>query len=49
MAQRVYRIDDPDAYRKAGPTDLLEMLPVPGGNPIFLPKWIFNTSGCSTK
>jgi len=40
MAKRVYPIDDPDAYRKAGPTDLLELLPVPGGNPIFLPKWI---------
>ena len=40
MAKRVFQIDNSDEYRKAGPTDLIEMLPVPGGNAIFLPKWI---------
>jgi hypothetical protein len=46
MSKRVYQIDDATAYRKAGPTDLLEMLPVPGGNPIFLPKWIVEILVC---
>ena len=36
----VYRLDKPKEYRKAGPTDLIELLPVPGGNPLFLLKWI---------
>ena len=40
MATGVYRVYRPDEYRKAGTTDLMEMSPAPGGNHLFLPKWI---------
>ncbi|MGO9015464.1 MAG: hypothetical protein ACLQF0_10830 [Dissulfurispiraceae bacterium] len=43
MANDVFRVHKSDELRKAGPTDLLELLPVPGGNPLFLPKWIIET------
>ena len=43
MASRVYSIDQPDAYRKAGPTDLIEMLPVSGANPLYMQKWFLET------
>lgn len=43
MATRVYRVDKPEEYRKAGPTDLLELQPAPGCNPLFLMKWIVET------
>lgn len=39
MGTAIYRIHKPGEYRKAGPYDLIEMLPVPGQNPLFLPKW----------
>lgn len=39
MAIGIYRVHVPDEYRKAGPTDLVELSPPPGGNPLFLPKW----------
>lgn len=38
MAQGIYRVDRPDEYRKAGPTDLIELLPVPASHPLFLRK-----------
>ncbi len=40
MAINLYHVTDPEAYQAAGPTDLIELLPVPGCNPLFLPKWI---------
>jgi MoxR-like ATPase len=38
MLRQVFRVDKPKEYQKAGPTDLIKLLPVPGGNPLFLPK-----------
>ena len=43
MAKGVYRAYKPKEYRKAGPTDLIQLLPVPGGNPLFLLKWVVET------
>jgi len=40
MVKTVYRVERPEEYRIAGPTDLIELLPVPGGNALFLMKWI---------
>ncbi|MCK4787823.1 MAG: hypothetical protein KAV87_28975 [Desulfobacteraceae bacterium] len=40
MANRIYRVNKPKEYKKAGPTDLIELLPVPGGNVLFILKWI---------
>lgn len=38
MAGQVFRVNDSYEYQKAGPTDLIRLLPVPGTNPLFLPK-----------
>jgi MoxR-like ATPase len=38
MQTQVFRVDDAREYQKAGPTDLIKLLPVPGSNPLFLPK-----------
>lgn len=40
MVKKVYRVEKPEEYRIAGPTDLIELLPVPGGNSLFLMKWV---------
>jgi hypothetical protein len=40
MAIGVYCLTDAEQYRKAGPTDLMELKPPPGGNRLYLPKWI---------
>lgn len=40
MAKGVYSVCKPHEYQKAGPTDLIELHPVPGGNPLFILKWI---------
>ena len=37
---QVYRIDRIQEYRKAGPTDLIELLPAPNRNQLYLPKWL---------
>jgi hypothetical protein len=39
MGTAIYRVDRRNEYRRAGPDDLIELLPVPGQNPLFLPKW----------
>lgn len=39
MGTSIFRVSEPAAYRKAGPNDLIELEPVPGQNPLFLPKW----------
>ncbi len=38
MSQNVFRINNPNELRKAGPLDLIEMVPVPGANSLYLPK-----------
>ncbi|MDY6988904.1 MAG: AAA family ATPase [Thermodesulfobacteriota bacterium] len=40
MANGVYRISRLEEYRKAGSTDIVEMLPAPGCNRLFLPKFV---------
>jgi MoxR-like ATPase len=40
MIKKIYRVDKPEEYRIAGPTDLIEILSVPGGNALYLMKWI---------
>jgi hypothetical protein len=39
MGTFIFRVSKPGEYRKAGPNDLIELRPVPGQNPLFLPKW----------
>ncbi|MEW6386508.1 MAG: hypothetical protein AB1491_03215 [Thermodesulfobacteriota bacterium] len=43
MANAVYRVWNPKEYLKAGPTDIVELLPVPGHHPLFLVKWVVDT------
>ena len=43
MASQVYRVTNEAEYRKAGPMDLIELQPVPGGHPLFLLKWLVET------
>jgi len=38
MQTQVFRVEDAREYQKAGPSDLVKLLPVPGSNPLFLPK-----------
>jgi len=38
MSTRVFRVDKKREYQKAGPTDLIRLLPVEGTNPLYLPK-----------
>jgi hypothetical protein len=40
MTTQVFRIHRPGEYRKAGPTDLIELIPAPGSTPLFLLKWL---------
>ncbi len=40
---RVYHVHKPNEYKKAGPTDLIELLPAPGNHPLFIPKHIIET------
>jgi hypothetical protein len=39
MTTFIYRIHKTAEYRRAGPDDLIQLLPVPGQHPLFLPKW----------
>jgi hypothetical protein len=39
MSNQVFRIDKENEYLKAGPTDLIQLLPTPNGNPLFILKW----------
>jgi len=43
MATQVFCVDKPREYQKAGPSDLIKLLPVPNTNPLFLAKWIPET------
>ncbi len=43
MNMQVFRVHRAGDYRKAGPTDLIELLPAPGSNPLFIMKWILET------
>lgn len=40
MKTRTYRVDRAREYHQAGPNDLVKLLPVPGGHPIFVLKWV---------
>jgi MoxR-like ATPase len=43
MSQAVFRVTEPREYQSAGPTDLVELLPAPGCNAIFVVKWLLET------
>ncbi|MBL7222388.1 MAG: hypothetical protein ISS72_00915 [Candidatus Brocadiae bacterium] len=38
MSHQVFRVDDAAEFQRAGPTDLIELLPVEGTNALFIPK-----------
>ena len=40
MSLQVFRVDKPAELSRAGATDLVQLLPVPGGHPLFVQKWI---------
>lgn len=40
MSNPVFRVNKPDEYQKAGPSDLIELVPVQGMNPLYLSKYI---------
>ncbi len=42
-SSNVYPVWEPERYRLAGPTDLIELRPVPGHNPLFLEKRAIET------
>jgi hypothetical protein len=37
---QTFRVTSAGEYRKAGPTDLVELNPVPGGHPLYVAKWL---------
>ncbi|MCB2231728.1 AAA family ATPase [bacterium] len=39
MTAQVFRVDNEDEYRKAGPTDLVQLLPTTHGHPLYMLKW----------
>jgi hypothetical protein len=43
MAKMTFRIDDKAEYHKAGPTDLIELLPVSKCNRIYVLKWVLES------
>lgn len=43
MASKIFHINKKTEYQKAGTTDLIELLPAPGNNSIFVFKWILET------
>ena len=45
MATQVYPITDMEAYKKAGPQDLMELLPAAGSNKLYIKKWILEAIG----
>ena len=46
MDNQIFRATDREAYRQAGATDLIELLPVKGQNSIYVVKWILETLVC---
>jgi len=45
MAQHIYRIYKDSEYRKAGANDLIEIMPAPGGNTLYIQKYILEVLG----
>ncbi|MBN2202421.1 hypothetical protein JW777_10735 [bacterium] len=43
MSKQMYHVSKEKEYRKAGAEDLIELLPAPGGNPLFILKWILES------
>jgi len=41
--RNVFRVERADDLRRAGPSDLVRLLPAPGCNPLILPKWVLET------
>ena len=39
----VFRLTRDNEYRRAGPTDLIQLDPAPGTNPLFFHKWVLET------
>lgn len=46
MAQRVFKIDNNEDYRRAGPGDLIELNPAPGSTPLFIMKSVLEILTC---
>jgi hypothetical protein len=40
MSENVFRVDKPKELQKAGPSDLIELVPLPGADPLYLSKKI---------
>jgi len=40
MTMQVFRVDKPEELSRAGGSDLVQLLPVPGGHPLFVQKWV---------
>ena len=43
MRKTIYRLWEPEEFCKAGPSDLTELLPVPGQHPLFFKKSGYRT------
>jgi hypothetical protein len=43
MVQEVFPVEKAGMYKKAGPTDLVKLLPVDGCNSLFIQKWLLET------
>jgi len=43
MAKQVFQVSNEKEYKKAGAEDLIELLPSPGGNPLFIMRWILES------
>jgi MoxR-like ATPase len=43
MAKTVFRVDKANEYRRAGPTDLVALVPGPGSNALYLAKYVLET------
>ena len=46
MTNSVFRVVKEREYKKAGPTDLIELVAIPGGHPLFVLKNILETLVC---
>ena len=43
MSEQIFPVNSLSKYKKAGPTDLIELLPAPGCNSLFIQKWCLET------
>jgi len=47
MKTQIFAIQDPEEYRRAGSTDVIELIPAPGGHPLFIRKWVLESLVCA--